>query len=128
VSYYWASANDRLVRFRMDIGVGQTPVYKAFYTGGELDSAYLDYNDLQPLMALYFNFAPSQEDYMGASMRFFDGRPSFDVWLKLFTLMNDYDFRFAVKTIMSPFFRPLRPWENSSGVFFQLRFRWGFEQ
>lgn len=126
MSFYWNSNEEQTMRFRMDLGVSNYDVWRAYTRKGVLETRQ-EFNPLQPFITLYFNFAPKNIDFFGGSVRLFDNCLNMNMWMKLFELSPEHVFRFEGNFITAPIFRSLHPWENEGGnTSVQVRYRYGF--
>lgn len=125
MSFFWNSNEKMNLRFKMDLGAGQYDVTRAAYT--PVFSTAQIYNQVQPMMAFYFNFVPEGNELFGSQFRFFDSRLTLSFWMKILEFAPDHLFRFETKYITTPFFRNNHPWEvdNSSSII-QIKYRYGF--
>ncbi len=126
-SFYWNSNEDRLVRYRMDIGAGNYDVYKAVYakTPGATTKE-LVYNKIKPLLAFNINFAPQNIEFMGIGTRFYDNVLALNLWLKLLEFDDQHTIRLETTYYTAPMFRSPYPWEAQGGnSIVQVRYRYG---
>lgn len=125
MSFYWNSSEEMTLRFRMDLGVAGYSVEKINYTtGGPITQIY---NQVQPTVSLYMNFAPKNVDFFGSTFRLFDNQLTVKLWMKLLEFSTDHSFRFETSYISAPMMRPQREWENPDGTsFVTIRYRYGF--
>ena len=123
-SFYWNSSEDKVLRYRMDVGMGSYDVYKAVYYQGS--EKQLIYNKVKPVLALYINFAPQNVDFLGTSLKFYDNVLTASLWMKLMEFAPSHTIRFETTYITSPMFRSQYSWENQGGSsIVQLRYRYG---
>ncbi|GJQ63811.1 MAG: hypothetical protein SCALA702_28640 [Melioribacteraceae bacterium] len=128
-SFYWNDSDEKLLRFRMDFGLGTYNVVKATYYKGSVSSNEV-YNKWQPIINFNLAFVPKQKridnEIFGANLRIFDSVLKADFWLKLLELEGGHKFRFVTGIIFSPLYRSTHEWENSGSTMFGVRYRYGF--
>jgi hypothetical protein len=128
-SFYWNGDINRLTRFKMDVGAGYYDIWEAMYDGPGRSPFFkaLVQDKFFPLLVLYFYLSPQGDDLFGAKIRYFDSQIRLDAWLKLLEFSKFHTIRFEANYLTAPFGRNPRPWEISSrSLFFQLRYRYGF--
>ncbi len=129
MSFYWNADNDKVARFRMDVGAGYYDVWKAIYktTAVKPRQTILIQDKFIPMVSMYFYLSPQNNDIFGAKIRFFDSQLMMSAWLKLLDFSEDHSIRFETQYLTAPFFRNPEPWETGArGVYFQLRYRYGY--
>lgn len=128
-SFYWNDSDEKLLRFRMDFGLGTHNVIKATYYNGEVTRKEV-YNKWQPIINFNFKFVPQEKkvdnEIFGANLRIYDSVLKTDFWLKLLELDGGHKFRFVTGIIFSPLYRSTYEWENSGSTMFGVRYRYGF--
>lgn len=123
--FYWNSSEDRTLRYRMEIGMGNYDVYRADYNNRVLQTSKMIYNKIQPLVGLQINFAPQNIDFLSISSRFNDGKISLQVWMKLLEFADGHVFRLETFYVTAPMFRNRYSWEPmESSSLVQVRYRY----
>jgi hypothetical protein len=124
MSFYWNTNYQRTMKLRLDIGLGSYDIHKVTYQAGDVQQEDVLFDDMYPVVALYFNLAMQEEDILGVHGKFFDSRLKTGVWLKLLQF-DEHQFRIMADFITSPFWRSLHEWESEGGSIFQIRYRYG---
>lgn len=124
-SFYWNTSEDKSIRFKMDLGVGNYNVYKGTYTS--TISKDLLYNKIKPVVAVSMNFAPKNNEFLGTQVRFYDNILNLNLWMKMIEFAPSHLFRFETSFYSAPMFRNLYQWESEGGSsIVQIRYRYGF--
>lgn len=124
-SFYWNTNENRILRFRMDVGAGSYNVVEAFYENGTLINSKSAYNSIQPVINLYITFVPNDVELFGTHFKVFDSVLRAGFWLKILQF-DEHIFRLETEQIFKPMFRHRNPWETESATMMQIRYRYGF--
>lgn len=123
--FYWNSSEDRTLRYRLEVGMGNYDVYKANYLNSVLAGSKMIFNKIHPIVGLQLNFAPQNIDFLSLSSRFYDGKLSLHVWMKLLEFADGHVFRLETYYVSAPMFRVKYSWEPIEGSsLVQLRYRY----
>ncbi len=126
MSFYWDGSDKRLTRFKMDIGAGYHDIWQAqFNAAGARVSTKLVQEKFSPIVALYFNFAPSGRGLFGVGIRSYQSRPKITGWFRIVQISERHSVRAEAIYLAPPVGRKLNPWENKNGIMFQIRYRLG---
>ncbi|MCE1189108.1 MAG: hypothetical protein LWX56_08190 [Ignavibacteria bacterium] len=124
-AFFWNSSEERTLRYRMDIGVGNYDIYLADYVKGKAQGNRMIHNKINPLVALSATFAPQNIDFLSMGAKYYDGRITLNFWLRVFELSPNNVFRLEAKYITTPVMRSLYPWESTeSNSIVQIRYRY----
>ncbi len=126
MSFYWDGSDKRITRFKMDIGAGFHDVWQArINNNGSIGATKLLQEKFSPIVALYFNFAPSGRGLFGVGIKSYDSRPKITGWFRIVQISERHSVRAEAVYLAPPIGRKLRDWENKNGIMFQIRYRLG---
>ncbi len=126
MSFYWDGSDKRTTRFKMDIGAGFHDVWQVQYNAaGKMGAPKLLQEKFSPIVALYFNFAPSGRGLFGIGIKSYDSRPKITGWFRIVQISERHSIRAEAVYFAPPVGRKLRDWENQNGIMFQIRYRLG---
>ncbi len=127
--FFWNTSETMTSRFGIEVGAGYYDVYSAEFgsaTAGKASVKRSVQDDIFPMLALHFNFAPDGKDIYSGTIKLFDSQVKAYGWLKLLELEGGHVFRVGMTYITPPFARHQRNWETSGGALVELRYRYGF--
>lgn len=128
ISFYWNASDEMSNRFRMDVGAGSFDVYRAYYDDQNNFLRSEDVRDpILPIISFHYNFVPDENPLVGAKAKFFDSQFNVSAWFRIAEIPEDISsLRLEAIFISRPIARPLYEWEeNSNGIMFQLKYRYG---
>jgi hypothetical protein len=127
MAFFWNLDEDLFNRLRLELGAGTYEILLVEYsepgkvaTFGKLRSM----SQVQPLLGIDYTHVSTRATF-GVRFRFFENRPTFMPWLKVFH-EGLHEVRFEAAILTGPVGRGLREWEVQKGSVIQLRYRYGF--
>ncbi len=126
MSFFWDTNDQKILRLGMDVGFGYHDIWKASYNKNMmLNSSKLVYSKINPIVALYVDFAPNKYPVFGLSVKHYSSQLKMNAWINLFEFGLHNLLRASMEFITQPIGRHIEEWENKNGLFFELSYRLG---